>query len=184
MEMDANGKNWNVIVTSSRTWEKELIEELKDLGDFRGSGFGDVILGSVEETGAFLEALLGRWAEKLFLQMILSSLIPVSPVFRFTSDRLLADLEERMNPFIEIMSGGSFCVRVKRRGNKRSLSSFDLERALGEYVYDTLAERGRTFRVDFSSPDYLIAVETVRDQCGVGFIDRELRERYPFVKMR
>lgn len=182
--MGENEKSWNVVATSRRTWEKELIGELKGFGDFRGSGFGDVILGSVEEMRAFLEALRVRWTEKLFLQMILSSVVPIQTVFRFTKDTLLTGIMERVNPLVERMGAGSFCVRMKRRGHKRELSGFETERAVGEYVYDRLAAQGKSFRVDFSSPDYVIAIETLHDQCGVGLIDREWMERFPFVRIR
>jgi len=182
--MSANGKSWNIIATSRKTWENKLIEELRELGDFRRSGFDCVILGSVDGMEAFLEALHVRWKESFFLQMILSSVVPILTVFYFTRETLLAELKEKVNPLIERMARGSFCVRMKRRGYKGELSSFEMERALGDYIYETLAAQRKVFRVDFSSPDYIIAIETVNNQCGLGIIEKELRERYPFVRIR
>jgi tRNA(Ser,Leu) C12 N-acetylase TAN1 len=37
--------------------------------------------------------------------------------------------------------------------------------------------------VDFHDPDIIIAIEIVGDECGIGFITKSLRERYPFVKV-
>lgn len=37
--------------------------------------------------------------------------------------------------------------------------------------------------VDLHDPDIIIAVEIVGDECGVGFMTKALRQRYPFVKV-
>jgi tRNA(Ser,Leu) C12 N-acetylase TAN1 len=59
-----------------------------------------------------------------------------------------------------------------------------VERRLGEYVLELATQQGKALRVSFQDSDYIVTVETVGNRCGIALITRELRTRYPFVKIR
>ncbi|MCI0428786.1 MAG: hypothetical protein L0Z46_12280 [Nitrospiraceae bacterium] len=46
-----------------------------------------------------------------------------------------------------------------------------------------LREQGAAPFIDFKDPDAIVAVELIGDECGVGLINRTVRERFPFVKV-
>ncbi|KXA93865.1 hypothetical protein AKJ65_05870 [candidate division MSBL1 archaeon SCGC-AAA259E19] len=47
----------NVLLTSRRGEEKYLLDDLENLGEFKGSEFRDVVIGWVEDKGSFLSEL-------------------------------------------------------------------------------------------------------------------------------
>jgi hypothetical protein len=59
-----------------------------------------------------------------------------------------------------------------------------VEQHLGDYVTELAKQQGKTLQVSFHDVDYVIAVETVGNLCGVVLVTRELRARYPVVKIR
>jgi len=77
-------KEWNVVLTSHANQERRLLSELAGLGEFQSTGFREVIIGLVPNTPEFLETLLKRWQEQLFLPEMLSTVAPVRAVFPFT----------------------------------------------------------------------------------------------------
>ena len=93
-------------------------------------------------------------------------------------------MQEAVAPWVERMVSGTFYVRLERRGYKGRIVSPEVERALDTYLISLAAQHGKTLQVSFENPDYVIVAETVRDMCGVALLTRELRARYPFVKIR
>jgi tRNA(Ser,Leu) C12 N-acetylase TAN1 len=67
---------------------------------------------------------------------------------------------------------------------KGRVHSPTFERALGDRVWQALEARGEKPRVDFRDPDAVLVVETIGEQAGLAVITRELRQAYPFVKLR
>jgi tRNA(Ser,Leu) C12 N-acetylase TAN1 len=63
------------------------------------------------------------------------------------------------------------------------LRANDIDRLLDEFLFDRLAEQGATARLDFADPDFVIAVETVGQRCGMSLWSRTQRLRYPFLKL-
>lgn len=43
---------------------------------------------------------------------------------------------------------------------------------------------GKQAKVDFEAPDKIIVVEMVQNECGVGLITKEKKERFPFIKIK
>ena len=64
------------------------------------------------------------------------------------------------------------------------IHSADIEVALADYLVELAAARGCTLRTSFRDPDFIVAIETLESQAGVALITRDLRRRYPFVKVR
>jgi tRNA(Ser,Leu) C12 N-acetylase TAN1 len=93
-------------------------------------------------------------------------------------------LQEAVTPFLDRIPGGTFFFRLERRGMLGQIMSQEIERAVAEHLYAQAERQGKTLHTDFDNPDYIIAAETVRDECGVALLARDMRERYPFVQTR
>jgi len=169
-----------VIVICERGESFMVLREVSDLGEFKETGFRDVLQGQVDDLEAFLEELYKRQI------MNVSRVIPVEEFFRFKPENLLEILKEKVRCLTDrIGEGESFCVRVERRGFKGAISSSDLERNLGGYIWQLLKDKyGKPPRVDLTNPDKLISIQTIGGLCGITLIDRRLREKYPIVKVK
>ncbi len=94
-----------------------------------------------------------------------------------------AQLQSEVNAFVERLAGRRFHVRVERRGHKGIIDMHALEKVLGEHVYSALEQRGERPVVQLRDPDAVAVIEIVGEVAGAGLITRELRERFPFVKI-
>ncbi len=172
-------EGWNVVLVSYEGEERRLLEELRGLGEFTTVGFRSLLLGRVGELGAFLEALSGR------MPFSLSRVIPLEETFYASPENLLDELKRRLEPFADrIEAGETFCVRFERRGFKGLISSKEMERQLGGHLYRLLEQRGKGPRVDLEDPDKIITIQQLGNLLGIGLIDRELREKYPHVRVK
>ncbi|MBW1991479.1 MAG: hypothetical protein JRI59_05075 [Deltaproteobacteria bacterium] len=177
-------KDWNLVLTSQMGQERRLLQELGDLGEFRPSGFREVAIGKVADPAAFLEALRRRWEEQPFLPRMLSSVTPIQVLFPFTLDNLLDRLKQEARKFLPEIAGKAFYVRVKRRGYKGEISSQAVEQDLDRFLLDELAAEGREARIDFHAPEVILFVEILHNQAGLTLITRDMKERYPFIKVK
>lgn len=177
-------RDWNVVLTSQMYQEKRLLKELEGLGEFQGSGFREVIIGQVPEVKGFLETLKHLWEEKPFLSHLLSTVVPLRKVFPFTLENLLARLKEEALPLGPEIGDAPFYVRMKRRGHKGELSSLEVEQALDGFLKEELTSRGQKCHIDFVDAAVILVVETIHNQCGLGLITRQMKERYPFIKVK
>jgi hypothetical protein len=143
-----------------------------------------VLIGRVEDVPQFLEAVRQAGAQGMKWVEDLARILPVEQLFHFTPETFEAQLKAAVAPFVERMAGGTFYVRLERRGFKGRIISPEVERALDAYLINLAAEHGKTLQVSFADADYVVAAETVSTMCGVALLTRELRTRYPFVKIR
>jgi len=179
-------KDWNLVVTivPGAGHLREALRHLGRLGWFAPTSFRDVCTGRVEDVPRFLEDILAArtraepWADKI------ARVIPVERTFTFTPDSLADKLEEALTPLLDRMQSGSFCVRLERRGLAGKIPTQDIERAVAEHASNLLQGRGVSLETDFAHPDYILAAETLDDQCGVALITREESKRYPFLRVR
>jgi tRNA(Ser,Leu) C12 N-acetylase TAN1 len=173
-------EDWNVLVIGERDAERELLEELEEDGEFERSGFRDVVMGSVEDIVEFLED-----AEQKKYPHV-NRVIPIDDAFYVSPENLVEILKKRVERYIdEIELGETFGFRVERRGMKEDISSQTVEREVGGYFFDLLEKvHGRKPKVDLKNPDKLIAVELIGNRCGIGFITREMREKYSVIRVR
>jgi len=177
-------KDWNLLLTSQMAQERRLLREVAGLGEFSPSDFREVIIGKVPDPEAFLETLKTWWEEKPFLPQLLSTAVPVRLVFPFTLENLVARLKEELLPLMAEIGDQAFYVRMKRRGHKGEVSSLEVEQALDQFLKEELAARGFSPRIDFADPEVIVLVETVHNQCGLALITRQMKERYPFIKVK
>jgi len=173
-------EDWNVLVIGERDTERELLEELEEDGEFERSGFRDVVIGRVEDIVELLEDAEHKKYSHL------NRVIPIDDAFYVSPENLVEVLKKRVERYIdEIEPGETFGFRVERRGMKEDISSQMVEREVGGYFYDLLEKiHGRKPKVDLKNPDKLIAIEIIGNRCGIGFITREMREKYSVIKVR
>ena len=177
-------KEWNVVLTSHANQEGHLLAELVGLGEFQTTGFREVIIGKVPDIPTFLETLGRRWQEQLFLPEMLSTVVPVRTVFPFTPETLLGRLEDQVKPLTPEIGEQPFYVRLKRRGHKGEIATQEVEQALDRFLKEEIITLGLTPTIDFHNPGVIVVVETIHNQCGVGLITRDLKARYPFIKVK
>ncbi|MFW9923191.1 MAG: THUMP domain-containing protein [Candidatus Thorarchaeota archaeon] len=84
-------------------------------------------------------------------------IISVSPIYRIGSDIEIIKKEVLDFARKNIPSNSSFVVRARRTG-KHTYTSIELERTIGELIYDTLAEE-KNLTVNLTNPDYKLSIE-------------------------
>ncbi len=173
-------EDWNVVVIGERDTEKDLLEILEEDGEFERSGFRDVVVGYVEDIVEFLEDAEQRKYPHL------NRVIPIDDTFLISPEYLTDMLKKRVEQYIdEIERGETFGFRVEQRGMKEDISSQKVEREVGGYFYDLVEKvHGRKPKVNLNKPDKLIVIEIIGDRCGIGFITREMREKYSVIKVK
>ncbi|MCL4471175.1 MAG: THUMP domain-containing protein [Gammaproteobacteria bacterium] len=146
--------------------------------------FKDVCVGYVEDVTNFLEAI--RQAEEEGAPWVedLGRVIPIEQIFHFTPETLAEQMKEAVTPFVSRISGGTFYVRLERRGLIGQVMSPDVERSVADHILALAEREGRQLRTSFEDADYIVAAETVGHECGVALLTRDLRQRYPFVQTR
>lgn len=180
-------QNWNVIITvlPGPGQENRLLQGLRPLGEFHRSSFKDVCVGRVEDANRFLDTLLQAREAGAGWIAALGRAIPVEQNFRFTSDTLAEQFKQAAEPLLQRMDrGSSFHVRLERRGLTGKIDTPRVEREVAEYLFALAERQHKQLRVSFDDPDYVVAAETVGDECGVTLLTRELSRRYPFVQTR
>jgi tRNA(Ser,Leu) C12 N-acetylase TAN1 len=176
--------DWNVLATSLEGRRDALLLALRKLGRFRPGGYRNVVIGLVEDRDEFLVRVREALAADGLLPTALAKVVPIESTTLIDADTAVDTLATAAEPFLDRLAGGSFFVRLERRGLKGRLHSPSVEREVGDRVWVALAARGHTPRVDFTDPDAVLVIETIGDRAGLAVISRELRRSYPFVKVR
>ena len=176
-------QDWNLVLTSHMYQERRLLEELASQGEFRPTGFTAVLLGRVPDVPAFLDYLRGRWLRQAYVPTLLSRVVPVRRVFAFTPEDLAARIIETASEWLPEIGDAPFYVRMQRRGYKGVISSQAVEQAVDQALVEACRRWGRLCRIDFAAAEYIVAVQTVHTQCGVGLISRGMQETYPFIRL-
>jgi adenylyl- and sulfurtransferase ThiI len=174
--------DWNLVVTARSGRRHDLVYVLRPILRLRHAGFPDVSIGRAADVEACLAGIAGR-AEGIVGADILARVVPVTRTFLVDAAELEAQLVAETVPCADALVGRSFHVRVERRGQRPVARSDVLERRLGTALVDALRARGAGPRVTFEDPDVIVAVELIGPMCGIGLVDRELRRRFPFVRV-
>jgi tRNA(Ser,Leu) C12 N-acetylase TAN1 len=181
-------ESWNVLVTvvPGPDHESRLLHGLRRLGSFRHSHFKDVLIGRhAADVESFLSALQHAHESDTDWVRPLARVIPVEHTFRFEGDTLAEQFAQWAVVVVERIPGGSsFHVRLERRGMEGKVDTPRIEREVADRVFARAEELGKQLRVSFGDPDYIIAAETLGNECGVALLDRALRHRFPFVQAR
>jgi tRNA(Ser,Leu) C12 N-acetylase TAN1 len=175
---------WNVLATSLEGRRDGLLVALRKLGRFRPGGYRNVVVGTVENPIAFLSTVRDALTADPLLPTALAKVVPIERTLRFDPLDAVNALAAAAEPLLDRLAGGSFFVRLERRGLKGRLHSPTLERDLADRVWRALEARGAHPSVDFADPAAVLVVETLGDQAGLAVLDRALRRDFPFVKIR
>jgi tRNA(Ser,Leu) C12 N-acetylase TAN1 len=176
---------FNVVVTlASNGRFRHLLQELAPHGEFRKTEFLGVIIGRVEDPMKFLESIREKRQKQLIAFQDLGRVVPLDRVFVFHLEEFPVKAKAALLPCVEVLEGKRYYVRLERRGLKGQIISPEVERELDAFIEQTLATAGRKpAQVDFEHPDAVVAVETIGDRCGVGLLNREMMDRYDFVRV-
>lgn len=178
--------DWNILVTAQPGPQhtQPLLNGLRQYGEFHRTEFRDVCVGWVDDVTSFLDGVRAASEAGAGWTRHLSRVIPVERTFRFSPETLVSLLKDAVTPFAERTDAESLYVRVERRGLTGRVSSADVERAVADHVFDLAARRGKALHASFEDPDCILVAETIGERCGLGFLTREMRRRYPFVQPR
>jgi tRNA(Ser,Leu) C12 N-acetylase TAN1 len=177
------GKPWNLVVTCRPEGMRGAIDRLKYFGRFYRTGFYDVIIGNVTDREGFFETLRLASEREDPIWRYIARMVPVDRTFPFTVPVFRERLGELIDGMAPAVPEGTFYVRIERRGHKGRIPTQEVEREMDERIVAAHAKAGRSSRVDFKEYRSVIAVETFRDEGGVGLILRETLERYPFLRV-
>lgn len=179
-------RDWNILVTAQPGPQhtRPLLNGLRQYGEFHRTEFRDVCIGRVDDVTVFLDSVLAASEAHAGWTRHLSRIIPVERTFHFTPETLVTLLKDALMPFAERIDAGSLYVRVERRGLMGRVSSAEVERAVADHVFDIAGRRGKALRASFDDPDTIVVAETIGERCGLAFLTRAMRRRYPFVQPR
>ena len=176
--------DWNVVVTVQEHGFKQARELLHEFGRVHRTEYFNVLVMQVKDVGQLLEDMRNAISVNARILDVIARIMPVTDCFMFQSP---AEFEEKAQGVVEkwlaLLSGKRFHVRMHRRGFKGRLSSQNEERFLDSVIMKGLTQQGQSVAiVDFTDPDYIIAVETVGQAAGLALWTREQLQRYPFLK--
>ncbi len=177
-------KEWNILVATHRGQEKKSLRFLSQHGEFKSSGFKDVLQGHVEDLNLFLDKLELMRQENPGQIRFLSQIVPLERTFYFKLPDFMDKLKETISSYAEKVEDKKFYVRVKRRGHKGEISSQEIEKEIAGVVIENLEKVGKHAHVNFGDPDVIIVVEMIADWAGVTSITREMKETYSLLKVK
>jgi len=173
-------EDWNVVVIGDGTREEDLVEALAGEGEFERTGFQNVLVGNVEDIAGFLEDAEQRSYPDV------NRVIPIDEFFAVTPENLIDEVKKRIERYIdEIEPGETIGFRVERRGMKEEISTQKVEREVSIYFYELLEKvHGRKPKLNLTRPEKLILIVILGNRCGLGFITREMREKFSIIKVK
>ena len=172
---------WNILATSYIRQGHYLIRILNRYGEFKRTPFRDVLLGHVDNTDEFIDALVREGPERL---RSLSQIVPLDKEFQFELSDISEKMKEAVSPYMDSLADRTFHVRVSRRGHKGEISSLEIEKELDAFIMESLVKAGKKAKVDFDDPDFIVIAETLGNWAGVGLISREMKERCHYIRVR
>jgi tRNA(Ser,Leu) C12 N-acetylase TAN1 len=177
-------EKWNILVTAQRRQERYVLRLLNKYGEFRGSGYRDVILGCVADVPAFLETLESIRREAPQKLRSLGQIVPLERNFQFDVADFRDKVKEAVSPYIDQLENSRFFVRVVRRGHKGEISGMEAEKELDRFILESLENRGKRATVSIEEFEKMVLIETVENRAGIGLITKEMKEKYLFVKVK
>lgn len=174
---------WNLLVTSRQGGQRRLRNALRRLVRLRPSGFRNVFIGQVQDVEAVLTRLAELRERYPRVDEWLGKVVPIERTFVLDATAAAAQLQQETTPFLDRLEGRSFHVRLERRGHKGSINTHVTEKTVGEHLYAGLEARGQRPVVAFRDPDAVVVIEVIGEVAGVGLVTRELRQRFPFVRI-
>jgi hypothetical protein len=94
---------WNILATAIKRQERYLLRLLSRYGEFRGSGYRDVVMGRVEDVDDFLENLETIQRENPGKLRPLSQVVPLERTFQFDLSDFKDKLKEVISLYVELV---------------------------------------------------------------------------------
>jgi len=160
-------KHWNVLGTAKEGRDRSLSAWLRRYREFRRTRFRGVFVGRVKAPSAFLEDLSRRGRERPGCLDSVSKIVPIERTFEFSVETFADCLKEAMLPFAEVINGGSFYVRIERRGHIGAIHGQHIELDIVRVLLEHVTARGQTPPVNVKDPDVILVAETLDHECGV-----------------
>jgi tRNA(Ser,Leu) C12 N-acetylase TAN1 len=138
----------------------------------------------VEEIDAFLRTLENLREENPIKLNPLSQIVPLEKTFLFDLSDFKDKLKEILSSYVDRIENKKFYLRVKRRGHKGEISSLEVEKEVADFIMGSLEKAGKKAQVSFNDPDCILVVETIGNWAGVGFITKDMKEKYSFIRIK
>lgn len=173
--------DWNVIITVRRDFDR-AIRFLRKLGTVEPTGLYNVLVMRAPDVPALLDQVDELAAREPIFDVI-SHIVPVTHKVGFTTaDELVRRASEIALAWAPELAGKTMHVRMRRRGHKGEFHSQDIERSIGDAVFDELERLGTSCRFALFDPEAVIAIESVRDDAGLALWTRADLERHPWLR--
>jgi len=170
-------KDWNLVVSIYQDGFKRAFRALRELGSVERSPYHNVLVMTVDNPVALLDAVENQTDVRPALYDAISRVAPAMRSFEFQS---AVEFRNKAKAIVlewsPKLAGRSFHVRFHRRGSTHDLPTPDVER----FLDDALA--GAPGTVSFSDPDAVIAIDTIDDRAGLGFWSREDLARHRLLR--
>ena len=176
-------KDWNVVITPYPQEWPPAVRALRGVAQAAPSGHYNVLLAKVDDPVALLESLERRAESEPVLIDAISRIAPALAGFDYeTNEDFERGALTALEPWLAQLAGKSFHVRVKRRGAELSATGAEEEARLGRAIQERLAEAGAASRIDFTDPDYVLAIDAVDGRAGLGLWSREDLQHHRFLR--
>jgi tRNA(Ser,Leu) C12 N-acetylase TAN1 len=168
LQEEAIQMDWNVVISIYQDGFPRARRALAKLGDVRPSGYYNVLtMSSDDDPLQLVSAVEQLTEEKPALYDAIARVAPAMHAFEFHSAE---EFRERTKSIVlgwaPRLGGKAFHVRLHLRGAGPDLHSTDLEKFLDDAVVEATAMAGTRARISFTSPDAVIAIDTIDDRGG------------------
>ncbi|MCM2349347.1 MAG: THUMP domain-containing protein [Bacteriovoracaceae bacterium] len=169
---------WNLIITVRKDGFKDAKRALRHYGTIGATQFFNVLVAHVDNLSDFFHDFSQEFLRHPFLQDRISRITPLLNTFTFDSKKdFETKIKEIITPWIPRLKEKSFYVRIHSRG-VQELSTLEEEQFLDRFIL-----QNSSAHVSFKNPDFIIDVETIKNEAGVSiWTASELRE-YPFINL-
>jgi tRNA(Ser,Leu) C12 N-acetylase TAN1 len=176
-------KDWNVVVSIYQNGFRQALRALREFGPVGRSPYHNVLVMTVEDPMALLDAVERRTEESPALYDAISRIAPAARSFEFSSS---AEFQHKARDvlieWLPRLAGRSFHVRFHHRGPTHGLRTPDVERFLDDMLLDALRQAGTPGTISFTDPDVVIAIDTIDDRVGLALWTREDLARHRLLR--
>ncbi len=176
-------KDWNFVVTTYPEGWKPAVRALRDLASLQPSGHYNVLLAHADDPMALLDAVERKAACAPVLIDTVSRIAPALVAFDYENDESFeSQAIAAAVPWLSRLDGGSFHVRVHRRGGGLSATASAQERRLGKALLDKLRDAGASAKISFDDPDFILSIDAIDGRAGLGLWTRDDLRHHRFLR--
>jgi tRNA(Ser,Leu) C12 N-acetylase TAN1 len=176
-------RDWNVVISIFQDGFRRAIRALEELGKVERSPYHNVLVMKVESGISLLEAVERKTQESPALYDAISRVAPAACNFEFQSGEEFREKASAvLREWSQRLTGGSFHVRLHRRGARHGFRTAETEKFLDDAVLAATSEIGMPGRISFTDSDVVIAIDTVDDRAGVALWSRKDLARHRLLR--